>query len=307
MRRMALRKTISSGIPMGARRVRMTIVAAVALMAALWLISIDRASASGLTAAECRKPVVVDYGGALGGMRPSASPPPSGPLPFGPAGLRLSQLDSPILAGGGEIGFSLRNQSDRSSTQSAWQAQSMLTLVRRGGGPIRTLRERQQSLDPVLRGKAGELRLGAFRVSKHPAFYRLDVALKHAHVVKARYRQYFRVVPRRVDVRLALSGVDFQSGDRLTWRLENLGTVSFIYGVDYRIERFEGSRWVIDPMSPSAFPAVGFYGGPGIGSSCQSVILSEAMAPGRYRVSKTASSPVSARERRVSSEFKISD
>jgi len=133
------------------------------------------------------------------------------------------------------------------------------------------------------------MRLGDFHVPGGPRFYRLSVEFHGAGDTETFvYREYFRVVARRVDLRLVLSSASMRPGEELVWRLENFGSTSVVYGLDYRIDRHDGNGWVEDPISPTGFPWVGFMMGAGAASRCQSLRLPDTMQPGRYRLVKTA-------------------
>jgi hypothetical protein len=130
--------------------------------------------------------------------------------------------------------------------------------------------------------------LGGYHVSRTPRLYRVDVAFYDpADTVVSHYSEYVRVVPRRPDVRLALSAKSLGIGSLLRWRLENYGTVAMSYGLQYSIEHYDGSSWVDADLAPKGFPAVGFTASGGSASKCQAFEVPMGTQPGRYRLAKS--------------------
>lgn len=260
------------------------------------------ASGSSLTTSECHDGKVLDYGAPLRRMQPPSHGPPVGSLPFLPGGLYLDGLDSTAMVGPTRVGFVLGGESGRGEENSGWEARSTLTAVRAGGATSRVVGKKQQSVDPVISGAVDSMNLAMFRLPARKAFYRLKVVLQRGSETHA-YWEYYRVLPRQVDLRLALSSASPAPGEKLTWRLENFGTLPVFYGLEYAIERFDGSQWVVDRLTPEGFPAVGFLMGAGNASECQSLQLPATMPAGLYRLSKGAED--GGGKRRVFSEFSV--
>lgn len=61
-----------------------------------------------------------------------------------------------------------------------------------------------------------------------------------------------------------------------------------VYGLDYKVERYDEGVWSTDPITPVGFPRVGFVMGGGSASQCQSLEIPASMLPGQYRLRKRA-------------------
>ena len=263
------------------------------------------ASDYSLTMSDCRDGAVLDYGAPLRRMLPPSKGPPVGSLPFLPGGLHLDRLGSRVGVGPTRVGFVLGNGSNgRREMNSGWEARSTLTAVRAGGRASRIVGKKRQSADRVISGAVDSMNLAMFRLPARKAFYRLKVVLQRGPETHA-YWEYYRVLPRRVDLRLALSSASLAPGEKLSWRMENFGTLPLFYGLEYRVERLEASSWVVDPSSPDGFPAVGFFMDSGGASDCQSLRLPADMQPGLYLLSKGVE--VGGGDRRVVSEFSVAE
>ena len=281
------------------------VVAMAMALLAVWPSKANWASASSPDQLDCHDRTVVDFAAPLKRMRPPRHSPPVGPLTYLPASLRLDRLSPTLLVGPARVGFLLSNQSDggRSEKNAGWESRGTLTAVRGSGAALRVIGTKRQSLDDVISGAINSMSLAPYRLPRQKGFYRLDLVLQRGAETHG-YREYFRVLPRRVDLRLALSDHLPVGGERLTWRLENFGTTPVLSGLDYRIERLEEGDWVTDPLSPGSFPKVGYSMGAGDAGRCQSLQLPVDMELGRYRLSKSAFT--GSRRHRVFSEFTVS-
>jgi hypothetical protein len=251
----------------------------------------------------CKPKLLVDYWAPLRRMPPVRHVPADGRVPFGPAGLRL-RSEFEVFTGPASVGLFLRNKGGRKSgRESVWVVNSTLSAVRKGGAVTDVVGERSQGLSRIIKGVTDAVVIGAFHVSRRPGFYRLDLEFSNVSGRKVRYAEYFRVLPRRVDLRLGLMRASVKPGESLIWRVENFGTVSVFFGLDRTVERYEGTGWTLSPVFPLGAPAVGFSMGPGTVSECHSIQVPTTAQPGRYRLSKS----VSAKERDylVSTEFLI--
>lgn len=267
---------------------------------------VSNVGATSLSRSDCRDRTLVDYHSALERLRPPPHSPPVSHLPFLPPGLRLDRLGSLVVVGPVPIGFLLSDEvGERRQSHAGWRVRSRLTLLPSGGAPPRVVDVRRQALGPVITGANDSMNVATFRLSARPAFYRLDLVFERGHEIH-RYWEYYRVLPRRIDLRLAISADSVHAGETLTWRLENFGTLPAIYGLDYQVERFDGSGWVPDPISPTGVPKIAYSMGAGEASRCQSLHLPAGMAAGRYRITKSASVETGAKGRRAAmAEFDI--
>jgi hypothetical protein len=209
-------------------------------------------------------------------------------LPFkGGQKLRLELAIPSVFAGGGVIGFWLSSEKPGNvGTAVVTRARTTVVEVSSVGKPKGRGRTRIQKLAPLLHGHVGGISLGV-RVGSAPAFYRADTyLLDRTGATVVHYAAYFRVVPRRVDVRLGLVDDSVSPGGVLRFRPENRGTLGFEYGYEFTVEHREGGRWLPDPSSPEGFPQPSITLPPGRAGICQGFHLPAGMEPGAYRISK---------------------
>jgi hypothetical protein len=223
-------------------------------------------------------------------MRPAAHLPAREKLPFAPQQIHFSPTSSSTV-GPTTVGFSIyRDYRGKSAERHGWSLVSRLTQVRKDGTVRRALRTKEGSLDPILSGKARSTGAGTFRVSARSAFYRVDAEIENESGRRVHYWNYYRVLRRHWNLKLALSATRIRAGESLHWRFENFGTTAVSYGLPYRIERFDetSGAWRLDSMTPSGFPSVGLSLGAGQAGDCQSLVLPAETSTGRYRLSKEA-------------------
>lgn len=241
------------------------------------------------SALNCRGHSVIDFARPLERMRPIPRVPATGRVSVFPISLRLQRPES-VSVGPLKIDFLLVNQGSRNSPGGkGWSASTNLWRVDRTGTPIQSLGSKRQSITGVWRKRSTHMDLGGYRLPKAPRFYRLDVEfVDGSGADTGRFSEYIRVVPRRLDVRLALSDHSLSVDDRLRWRLENFGTLAVSYGLQFGIERYDGASWVDAGLAPKSFPEVGFVTGGGGASQCQAFRVPLNAQPGKYRLIKSA-------------------
>lgn len=233
----------------------------------------------------CSSSEIREYSPPLKGMQPVPQPPyGSQKLPFGPSGLEILPVDSSHIAiEGGEIGFSMEG-SLKEPQALQWDVSSRLSVVDRQGRIQRIVDRRYQRIGRLK--VPSEARL-AFHVGKLPRFYRVDVTFKDVSGRRlAHYADYFRVMPRRVDVRLGLNAASYRPGQVLLMRLENLGTIGISFGYEFALDVWDGSSWTTSPATPLGWEQVGFGIGAGTVQQCQQFRLPTDMAAGKYRLTK---------------------
>jgi hypothetical protein len=255
------------------------VLAALITVAACW--SSEGAFAAGF----CAPTTIREYAPPLKGMR-SVNRPPSYPrsLSFGPQGIEVLPIGlGAIAVNGGKVGFYLDGGPDHRQTLD-WDVGTSLSSVNRQGRIKRVLRERDQKFREVKTLSAVNL---GFVVGSSPRFYRVDVTFRDlSGRTLGRYADYFRVMPRRVDVRLGLDAGTYRAGAAVLMRLENLGTVGISFGYEFALDIWNGSSWAASPAVLPLWPQVALGLGAGLTQQCQRFQIPEDIVPGRYRLSK---------------------
>jgi len=227
---------------------------------------------------------VRDFLKPLARMPKLHSPPASGELGFGPAGLRLIPHPS-LVVGEGDVGYDLFLAGPRKPARLGWRVTT--TLVRLDGRGRRVARvERARRRLAVLGGGRG----GGFDfpLEGRPAAYRLTSVFRSRSGRKlGGFGFYFRLVTRDPKPHLALNATSFRAGQSVFSRVENFGSTFLTYGVSYWIERFAGTAWAGAPESPRGPSILVLLASPpGMSGRCSSFWVPPGMAPGRYRVVK---------------------
>jgi hypothetical protein len=242
------------------------------------------ASAVDFSYKECDPTEIREYSPPLRGMRAVHSPPyQMRDLPFGPPEMEIVPLGlTHLWAGSGEVGYYLDGRDERVKGPD-WITESRLVAVDRKGKPQRILRQRVQRVAKAIKLDAIDL---GFKVGPRPRFYRVDLEVRGATGKRiASYADYFRVMRRKVDVRLSLDRNSYRPGETVLMRLENYGTIMIGTGFSFALEIFDGTSW---RESPAEFywPSIGLGLGAGWAQECQSVLLPSDLTPGRYRLTK---------------------
>lgn len=231
--------------------------------------------------------------------------PSSGRLPFARRSVRMNVVGGGAIPGAHAVGFGIELW--RSSTAPPlrvnWRVDTELALVNRSGSVTKTLASRHLRVAGLSAGGPG-LPL-SFRVER-PAFYRVEATFSDDHGRRlGRYAEYFRVLKRRVDVRLELPRRDLHPGDVLETRLENAGTTFLSFGEEFSIDRYLDGEWQRDPSFPQGFIQVGFVMFGGQAYVCRNVKLPPDTASGGYRFSKRVEVSGGAR-RELVADFHVS-
>jgi hypothetical protein len=171
--------------------------------------------------------------------------------------------------------------------QLGWEVETKLLAVDQRGRIKQILRKRDQWVGTVKKLAAVKL---AFRVGKAPTFYLVDATIRNRSGKKlAHYADYFRVMPRRVAVRLGLNATSYRAGEVLLMRLENLSTVGISFGYEFGLDVWDGSSWTASSAVPSEWLGVGLGIGAGQTQQCQRFPLVDDLSPGWYRLTKSFS------------------
>jgi Bacterial Ig-like domain len=233
----------------------------------------------------CQAEKIREYEPPLQGMRSVPRPPyGSNGLPLGLKRLEILLVGGKQLAAnGGEIGFYLGGYLQHPHRVD-WNVMSKLSVVDRRGKPVRVDRVRWQHVATI--GDPSKVDL-AFAVGPAAKFYRIDIAFFEADGGRvAHYADYFRVMPRRVDTRLALSSTMYKPGEVLRWKLQNLGTTLITFGYEFSLDAWNGAAWAPSEVELPVWPQIGLGLGPGQSEKCEHFALPMDMRPGKYRVIK---------------------
>lgn len=254
--------------------------AAVAVLALASLLAAPRAMAG-----FCETGVVHNYLKPLEEMPALRSVPVTGSLPFGPAGLFIGERAvGPVVAGKTLAGFSLSfgSRMEAPSPRLGWTVVARLVRVARRERVRRLLEKRTARL---ARMNPGERRRFSFRVSGKPSLYRLEIEFRNREGRRiGRFGEYLRVLGPNRKARLALKGTSFRRGETVSPRLENYGTETLLYGLDYSIQFHDGTEWARSPsFPPQPVLRIGLRTGPGETAACWKVTIPEDAPPGRYR------------------------
>lgn len=240
------------------------------------------ASASAPGADFCDSPSANPYLRHLNQLPGLPEPPEDSGLPFAPV-LSLNPVRGPLVIHGEPIGFILQTRQATTWKRSPWKVRAVFSLLAKSGQVKR-----------VVKQAAGIARSShpmnlTFTTLRKSATYRVEVMFeKRDGTFIARYGAYFRAAPPKFASRIALHSEQVGAGDKLSFRLENMGTQKIGAGYGYRIERFTGTAWEVDAslQSNKRVPRVLVILGPSATFDCVTISIPDASSPGRYRVVK---------------------
>lgn len=245
---------------------------------------------------DCQRFVFRDYAPPLLGSGAGGRLPRSAPLSGGPSSVRIDRSVDRVLAGGGRVGFVLQNSRFRPLRNVDLSVSLQLTRLpdarSMARGKVRRLSVR------IRRFASYEQRTVGMRVGGRPATYRLLVQIEnHESGQRVRYREYYRVVQRKIDARLGVFPRQIQVGGDVRFRLVNAGTVALDSGRAFFVERWTVTGWSSVPeLTPGTFPQDRITLGAGIMGDCETLSLPPGTPEGSYRVVKVVR-PVSRNSR----------
>lgn len=207
-------------------------------------------------------------------------------LPFGYPDLRISP-QAGLVAGGGQIGFVLESRNTTKVHTLDWYGSARVVRVNANGEPRRIVSSMTFDLDyPRSLGKRPVSLLS--RVSSQRAFYRIELTIYKKGRLLARFGDYVRVLPRRVEARLAMSPRVVAPGSAIFVRVLNSGTTYLSYGPPVYLERWTPAGWEEVPLSVF-WPPTATMIPAGTSGRCQVVPLPRDLQEGRYRAAKEVS------------------
>lgn len=239
---------------------------------------------------------------------PPEKPPPDGELPFGPRNLRIYALNfgAKVVLEGSHLGYRFAAKGGEARVlHLGWDVRAALSQVDRHGrvlGKAGTIRRRL--------GDVEGLDLLQFSFPAHDAgLFRVDISF---HSLGGRelaaFHEYFRVVPRRVRLRVAVGEAAVRPGETVYARVLNLGTVPVALRPGLVIERSEGGSWVAVERPPVPKRQVEEFRwtlGGGEASPCVAFEVPAGVAPGTYRFSSSALVFGKFRRRTVAGAFEV--
>jgi hypothetical protein len=232
----------------------------------------------------CRSDLVRDEERPLDRMPPE-KPPPEGELPFGPHNLSMYALNfgAKVVLDGGHLGYRFAAKGGNARVlRLNWDVGAALREVNGNGRVLSTVGTTRRRL-----GEVEGLDLLQFSFPASPGLYRVDISFANLSSRKlASYREHFRVVPRRVKLRLAVSESAFQPGETAFARVLNLGTVAVGLQPGLPIDRSEGDQWVRvlrPPVPAREIEDFRWTLAGGEASPCVAFPIPADAAPGPYR------------------------
>ena len=266
----------------GLGRGKIRCAAAALLCTLLALASVSTAAAA--TPPFCKGRVVRDDARPLARM-PAEKPPPEGELPFGPRNLSMYRLNfgSKVVLDGSHLGYRFAAKGGQARVlRLNWDVRTALRRVDRDGRVLETV--------DTLHVRLGEVKgvdLLQFPFGAHPGLYRIDFVFRSLNGRKlASYSEHFRVVPRRVKLRLAINRDAFRAGETAYARVLNLGTVPVALRPGFVIDREEDSAWtrvLAPPVSEQSIDAFRWTLAGGQASPCVAFPIPADAAAGDYR------------------------
>jgi hypothetical protein len=261
----------------------------------------------------CQPSVLHDYGKSFKGL-PRAKPVRwRGEPPFLPPRATLSPPRTSVVLAGGTIEYSLQAVGiEYGGLALDWEVESRLVKVNFKGRAVRIAKRSVQRVGEVV--PTHPVNLG-FPRSPRPGIYRYTISFRKSGKLLGRYWDYYGVVRRGGDVRLALNGTAFRVGDEVLAKVENDSPEWLHYGVDYGIRRYEDGNWVPVELWRLfghfvVFIRIGLTAEPGTVAECSSgFTVPETMSPGWYQMDKRIdiSSDPNGLEKplRITAEFQV--
>jgi hypothetical protein len=237
----------------------------------------------------CQGKKVRDYEAPLAHLPQVRHAPENEDLPFGPRNMSIYQSAlSRVIVGKGGFGYGFFDDTYgiREKVDLDWDVKTTLSRIDRRGQVLRQVDSEEQYFGVVT--DIGEEMRFWLDTPAGPALYRYDIEFRdHASGdLLGSYSEYLRVVKPTFHARIAVNRPLFHPGEQAFARIENRGTSWIEFGLPYAVERFEGGRWVDQPLGVGAWlmPAI-FMAGGQTGWCMQYRVPADA-SPGLYRFVK---------------------
>jgi hypothetical protein len=260
----------------------------------------------------CDKTTARDYEAPFRQMPPER-PPPEGELPFGPRNMSMFRVDwRSVALRGSNLGYRFGAKDAGTRTLHLnWDVTARLIAVDAAGHHLHEVdRERKRFATAGGYDEHGydlpEFVFPARRVG----FYRLDLSFRNLRGKGlGRYREYFRVVPRTVEMDLRLSSAEFHPGETAYARVADLGTNGMNVPFRYAVERLDGVAWVSagQTVTPgdALSPKENWWMQGGEAAPCTEYAIPLNAEAGRYRMSTSIQPFGSRRHRLLTAGFSV--
>ncbi|HVY78156.1 MAG TPA: hypothetical protein VG898_06595 [Solirubrobacterales bacterium] len=260
----------------------------------------------------CESAIGRDYEAPFERMPPD-HPPPEGELPFGPRNMSMFRVDwTSVVLRGSNLGYRFgAKDADTRTLRLNWDVTARLLRVDSGGRVLREVGRRHDRIRDAGGYDRDGIDLPEFVFpAGRVGLYRVDLSFRSLRGKGlASYREYFRVVPRTVELELRLSADSLRPGETLYAYVADLGTRGASVPVRYAVKRFDGSGWASAGTSVTPGDALdpdgGWWMNGGEASFCTEYQVPAAAASGRYRVSTTVQVTGTRWHRVLSAPFSI--
>jgi hypothetical protein len=209
-------------------------------------------------------------------------------MPFAPVGLRLMTGLSPLVVGGGWIGFGFSDSAIQQVRHLDWLVETRLSRVNRRGEIVSMLGVKRRRIGSI---EGNRIKPFDHRVSGRPAFYRVDISFARLGTgeILGEYSDYSRVVRPRVDLRVEIEREVVEPGEIASAILVNEGTVTIeasSYDYGFVVQAFDGGKWVAvaDTSHPRLVPMrMQILSAGGQVKNCLRYLVPLDQPPGLYR------------------------
>ncbi len=204
---------------------------------------------------------------------------------FAPKTISLELGGGPILTPGQEIGFWLHSENFVGRTPLRWTLRDTIRPVDASGevGPVVAQGQVRVKYD-----RAGHEVKDFLVPPRDVGGYRYDLKIEGWDGTQlAEYSTYVWVEKKFWSPRLGLSSQIVHPGEVLLSRPENMGTIEFEYGEDFRLQRQVGGSWTrMELPGEELWEEWLGFDGAGAAGQCSALRLPDDFSPGKYRIVK---------------------
>jgi hypothetical protein len=237
----------------------------------------------------CRDRMIIDYDKKVHRLQPGKAGFPEGEgLPFA-RWLELQSLDADqVVLNEEPVGFTIEPHREHHASGATAELQVRVGFSRAGThGRQHVLVEALHHLE-ITKGRG-------FRFAQRPkpGIYRIDLEFQNGQGRRlALYKEFVRVLPRRVALRIAVDKSVVHAGETVFGRVENRGTVDALFpeGAALIAEHEANGTWVRVPVGQGDLFLEGAadFVRRGRASRCTSFKITSELPPGKYRFSALA-------------------